>query len=452
MRKYNRQDRGQATLMLAMMVLTFLFFFQFVVSTGLLINAKINLQNAADMAAYAGAATQARQLNDIGVLNYEMRRYYKKFLFRYYAVGGFAQASFPPGKEGQNGMRRWMPDPDKFGNVDYRVPVVCVIYNHKDNYCQVPLVKKIPELKNVSSINAIQNALANQLDSFEEVRQAQCASIGNLNRDLLGYWLFKSDPGDERIQQAIDRAQLGQNFGKYGADNLRKTFDTIKRLSTGLGLVPKTLLLHSRIKTLEKYVNSRPEKEEINLEFVNDLKERDEAAKYERTIQAFLSAYNTLGEHVFSSDGIVMNELLPEGKDGTELLSLEDILINFEAYYLAYTKEGEAVPITGVDGKSRTDCKGFPFPIPIRNLPIGVYKNPNILTYYAIRLKAPAHILFSPFGSITLKAYSAAKPFGSRLGPRFPELALQDKQNMFVIPEMKAVTGNGSVISNCGGN
>ena len=47
-----------------------------------------------DMAAYAGAAVQARQLNQISYLNYEMRRAYKKFLFRYYVLGNVAQDSF----------------------------------------------------------------------------------------------------------------------------------------------------------------------------------------------------------------------------------------------------------------------------------------------------------------------------------------------------------------------
>jgi uncharacterized membrane protein len=57
-----RSRKGQVSIMLAMMTVTFGFFFVFVVSTGVLVSAKINLQNAADMAAYAGAAVQARQL------------------------------------------------------------------------------------------------------------------------------------------------------------------------------------------------------------------------------------------------------------------------------------------------------------------------------------------------------------------------------------------------------
>src|SRR5271170_71906 len=94
-RPVGSSDSGQASIMIGMIVLTFMLFFAFVVNTGMLVNAKINLQNAADLAAYAGAAVQARQLTQISYLNYEMRRQWKKFLFRLYVVGNMSQDGFP---------------------------------------------------------------------------------------------------------------------------------------------------------------------------------------------------------------------------------------------------------------------------------------------------------------------------------------------------------------------
>src|SRR5690606_34954211 len=41
----------------------------------------------------------------------------------------------------------------------------------------------------------------------------------------------------------------------------------------------------------------------------------------------------------------------------------------------------------------------------------------DILTYYAVRLTARAKVMFSPFGDVQLRAYAAARPFGSRIGP-----------------------------------
>jgi len=57
-----------------------------VVNIGFLVAAKINLQNATDLAAYAGAAQQARYLTEIGKWNYEMRRNYKAMAFDYMIV------------------------------------------------------------------------------------------------------------------------------------------------------------------------------------------------------------------------------------------------------------------------------------------------------------------------------------------------------------------------------
>src|SRR3954462_14572759 len=107
MRGTTSNQRGQASIMIAIMMLTFTMFFAFVVNTGMLVNAKINLQNAADLAAYAGAATQARQLNAISYLNYEMRRQYKKYLYRYYVLGNLAQKP----QSGGTG-RLWSPTGD----------------------------------------------------------------------------------------------------------------------------------------------------------------------------------------------------------------------------------------------------------------------------------------------------------------------------------------------------
>jgi Flp pilus assembly protein TadG len=130
-----KSEKGQASVLIGMMMLTFIMFFAFVVNVGMLVNAKINLQNAADLAAYAGAATQARQLNQISYLNYEMRRQYKKFLFRYYVMGNFAQKS---SRQNAPTHRLWSPDPNPSNGrpLDYKVPAVCVIFNSADqNWC-----------------------------------------------------------------------------------------------------------------------------------------------------------------------------------------------------------------------------------------------------------------------------------------------------------------------------
>jgi hypothetical protein len=50
-------------------------------------------------------------------------------------------------------------------------------------------------------------------------------------------------------------------------------------------------------------------------------------------------------------------------------------------------------------------------------LELGFEKDPEVQTYYGVRLETTYQPLLSPFGPVTLTAYSAAKPFGSRIGP-----------------------------------
>lgn len=386
--------------MIGLMMLTFLFLITFVVNTGLLINAKINLQNAADLAAYAGAATQARQLNRISYLNYEMRRQYKKFLFRYYVVGNMAQDGFPGSGSGE---RQWSPDGTSAN--DYQVPAVCVIYDEGDNFCSLTNLRAI-SIPPPTPLAIIGNALRNQLQQFENIRLANCQEAAALNEVILSLWLFNTDPTTREITRALAGAA-----GVSGS-NARRRLQTIRGLVQGLGLIPRQAILLSRIKTLEEYVNFAPQTG-VTLETIQELESSAQSPIAERTILAFKSAFETLGEHTFPAGSITLDELLPSGTDGANLLNLKTLTTGFEAYAVKYD--------TGLSGSSGTDgCIGQPTPLQLVDAPMGVAKNPSILTYYPIRLKATAQLLFSPFGPITLKAYSAAYPFGSRIGPDLP--------------------------------
>lgn len=393
-----RSERGQASIMIALMMLTFLFFFGFVINTGMLVNAKINLQNAADMAAYAGASVQARQLTQISYLNYEMRRQYKKFLYRYYVLGNMFQEKFPrdTGQSiGQGGRTKMHWSPDGSSTFDYNVPIVCIAFNANDNFCKVPKLARIV-IPQATAFDAINDALIEALKKIEQVRTNNCAKIGYTNSQLLYQWLWNADPDYRLI-----------NDTKY-SEEVKESLAVIRGVSFGLGLIPKEILLWRRIKTLEEYVNS-PALGDMNLDKVNELRDtgNSEPLEAERTIQAFLSAYYTLGNWTFDAGTVRMDELLPE-----RILRLEDLKITFDAY---------AAGLERAAGDSQ-DCTfqvvrdGVDSP-----LPVAVMKDPSVLTYYALRLKGKAKLMFSPFGDLELKAYAAARPFGSRIGPRVTE-------------------------------
>lgn len=386
-----RQVRGQVSIVIAMMILTFMLFFAFVVNTGMLVNAKINLQNAADVAAYAGAAVQARQLNQISFLNYELRRNYKKFLFRYYILGNLAQKGFPmsPG----TGNREWKPA-GKF--VDYKTPAVCITYKKEDNFCQMDELIKI-NIPN-SGFDSTSQALRSILSQIEKIRLDNCDTIGRTNLNILFFWLYSTVPDAQALEKPDNQADA-------------KMFTTIQEITRGLGLVPKSQLLKKRIDALASYVNQSPATA-LTKERADEMVESKDTAARERMLQAFYSAYHTLGEHTFPESTIRMDELLPEGDSQADLLRLNAITPDFSAYAVNFESMGD-----------NSDCKPKLVEIPVAkgSFIAGVFKDPTQQVHYAVRVSAQAKLLFSPFGDLNLSAYSAARPFGSRIGPDLPE-------------------------------
>jgi hypothetical protein len=385
--------------MVGVMMTTFILFFAFVINTGMLVNAKINLQNAADLAAYAGASVQARQLTHISYLNYEMRRQWKKFLFRLYVIGNMAQDSFPR-SAGLTGPMRYAPD-NAFPNDDYGIPATCVIFQRTDNFCHLAKLPKI-ELPPPSVLDSITDTLRGQLQSIEQIRQMNCKAIGMTNKMLNIYWLFNADP----LLTQLNTANLDQDQ--------KNAIRIIQGLTYGLGIVPREIILRYRIRTLNDYVNTRAEKS-VNKGRADGLLNSTDPAAYERTLQAFYSAYYTLGNHSFPSESITLEELIPGDTSAAVLLMLKNISQQIDTYAIDFSLNGA---VGGAASTNPNDCEAKMIPISLgKPLVVGVYKDPAILTYYAVRLRAKAKILFSPFGDLELKAYSAAQPFGSRIGP-----------------------------------
>ncbi len=422
------------------MMVTFLLFFAFVINVGMLVNAKINLQNAADMAAYSGAAVQARQLTHISYLNYELRRQYKKFLFRYYVMGNLAQYAQPK-STGIGGARNWAPngDPgdgtrgingvtqgvsahDQNPIIPFDVPVTCLPFNTNDNPCQLERLKAITQLQ-ASVQDQINTVLAEQLKAIEQIRQNNCGAISTSNTSVMNYWLFNTDPEMKSLLSAgsalppAEKAQLV----------------AIQSVARGIGLVPKVFLINNRIDTLAKYVNEGP-RTGINPASAAQMIGQGDAAASERTYDAFMSAYNSLGNHTFDTDDqIVMDEILPKGATGASdpaigeprLLKLDRVQVNFDVFVQQMGLSGcRQANLTAAlnpppAGTTAHDCFSCAVAMPQAiNLNLARTKDPSVLTYYAVRLQAPAKLMFNPFGGdLTLRAYAAAQPFGSRIGP-----------------------------------
>ena len=388
---------------MGMMTLTFFLFFAFVVNIGMLVNAKINVQNAADLAAYAGAAVQARQMNDISFLNYQMRREYKKFLFRYYVMGSMSQDSMPQAPGAPGVPRKWVPN--KQFTLDYGVPSVCMIFNANDNYCHLTTLPKI-SISQQNALDQINSTLRTQQIALESIRQENCGKIANTNIDVLNLWLFNIDP-DFTNSLNLNLTAQEQAIGTV-----------IKGISNGVGLVPRELLLLNRIHTLAGYVNMLPSKA-LTQSVVDGFQQKADPAEFERQTQAFRSAFNTLGDFTFDDPNFIsMDELMPNDGNNATLLKLNDIADSFDTYAVVFQLvDNTGNPVSVIDPNTGNDCEPVLSPVTVNNVPFAVSKDPSTLVYYAIRLQAKAHLMFSPFGDLTLKAYAAAQPFGSRIGP-----------------------------------
>ena len=441
MKKPDPKERGQASIVIGMFILTFLLFFAFVVNTGMLVNAKINLQNAADLAAYSGAAVQARQMTTLSFINYEMRRQYKKFLFRYYILGTMFQDSFP-GKKGASftaGARSYVPgplntQPGASPGPPYPFPAVCVdLYsaptgasNNGSNgqqvggqeaYCRIVQLPHIAGSGSTSITgDAIQSTLDQELNQIEAVREAACDNLSALNQALLFFWLFNTVP-----EGPVITSVSGTSGNNFNATSLQIMYDRVKYLSSGLGLVPRELLLAFRAGVMQSWINL-PANTGVQGTQVDGWRSGTSAMKYERTINAYKSAYDTLGDTTWDASTIRMDELVPNGTGAplsnppsmnpVNLLELTMIPVDFTAFSVGY----EQGPPQG--SPPSYDCYQKLYPIPVHNLPVGFSKTQNFTTYYAVRVTANAKVLFSPWQApLTLSAYSAAMPFGSRIGP-----------------------------------
>jgi hypothetical protein len=418
----NGSESGQAIILVSVVVLSFLLFFGFAINIGLLVNAKISLQNAADAAAYAGAATQARQLNAISYLNYDMRRQYKKFLFRYNFVGSIGSPGFPAPAQPNGSGDYDFPKNDytlprkpnlKPGTVSLKVPVVCIPLTTNgranDNCLQVNLPNTSSQVMQafpMGGLTQITKALLEQINQVQAFQANICTGQGQVNLFVLINWLFRGDVDPATLTSGM--LTLLHPGGGTLTDDENKAIETVKALVQGLGLYPRNILNLMRIETLEGFLN-QPPLSDVDQDKIKSLESAQDADANERTIQAFKSALANLNAQVMSPTDLTMTEL-----ENPQQLKTEAINTDFNAY-VQMTAPGASQTTNGP-----TFCNSAILPFPAKVAPVGVKRlSSPALTHYAVKLKAKVKLLFLPIrDGLELEAVSAAKPFGSRIGPQ----------------------------------
>lgn len=191
MNRKKKNESGQVAILFAL-VFTFMFIlFGFVIDIGHLINNKINLQIAADNAAYAGAAWQARTLNQIATINYRMRQDLKELAMRINVTHSRHNRRYPYQSADVNGG-------DATANVELFVCLQAngyqsssgVTYDNTTNICAnaSPTSGGIPPIivpPVVATFDPFAYAIQSQIRAIQEASNLQCRAGAKENIKLV---------------------------------------------------------------------------------------------------------------------------------------------------------------------------------------------------------------------------------------------------------------------------
>lgn len=423
-------QQGQISIFFSASLIVFVSIIAFVINVGLFVKAKINLQNATDASAFAGAAVQARQLTKIAYLNWEMRNIYKEWMYKYYVIGSLntpmvENPATPIDCGGKNCMNfRLASDndvlsvPPRVTADPYNFPAVCIhIAGGKTNICKRYAVPGLPEFGGYN-IPGTEEASRSFIDILAGEKVNDCVSRSSLNMMVATTWAYNVLP-------TTPDNELNSMAGKGPAI-----------LTDRQGAWPRAMELAMRIRNLEKIMN----RESINKPVCIgdggsctpiDTFSNENLLGNERIVKAFYSGYRNLGNEADREmkSSFTLQELpptkpaLPGPNSNSSLLipsssryvkqyvDLQLMMVNYATFFAAL------IPRSEKDKTGACDISKTALPVP--GYPLGFYKNPEILTYYAVKGEADFEGMFNPFSAETIKltAYAAAKPAGGRIGP-----------------------------------
>ena len=417
-------QRGQISIFFSASLVVFVSVIAFVINVGLFVKAKINLQNATDASAFAGAAVQARQLTKIAYLNWEMRNIYKEWMYKYYVVGSLNTPmveNSSPGKScGSSGGTcmdfRLESDidtlavPPRTTFDPYNLPAVCIhLSGSQTNICKRYAVPGLPEFGGYN-IPGTEEASRSFIDVLIGEKVNDCVERSRLNMIVAATWAYNVVP---------DTAGTNTLAGQGPAI-----------LSDRQGAWPRAIELAMRIRNLEKVMNREAITTPVNIAEIPNY-ENAKIMGNERIVKAFYSGYRNLGNLSDNEmkDSFTLQELAPT-KSGIQdktsnssilipddklyekqFVDLKLMMVNYATFYAAL------IPRSELDKSGACDISKVALPVP--GYPLGFYKNPDFITYYAVKGEADFAGMFNPFSEDTIKltAYAAAKPAGGRIGP-----------------------------------
>ncbi len=419
------KEKGQISIFFSASLVVMVTIIAFVINIGLFVKAKINLQNATDAAAFSGAAVQARQLSRIAYLNWEMRNIYKEWMYKYYVIGNLNidDVVDPDRDDGPMSFRLQSDKDVVFGGPDvndqYNIPAVCIhIDGSQTNICKRYAIPGLPEFGS-SELPGAEEASRAFADKLIGSKINDCVERTKLNMLVATTWTYN----------VLADAGLDPLLGRGPAI-----------LANRQGAWPKAVELAMRMRNLEFIMNREAQTQGVcNTpgsvtgcnKSIQEIMGENKMGN-ERIVKAFYAGYRNLGNEIDNEmkESFTLSEiqpkpyktnntrnasylLVPSNKAGYEkqYLDLKLMMVNYAIFYDAM--------IPRADTKTSGACDVTKVAIPVPGYPLGFYKNPDVLTYYAVRGEAAFVGMFNPFSADTIKltAYSAAKPFGGRIGP-----------------------------------
>lgn len=424
-----KNNKGQISIFFSASLIVLISIVAFVINIGLFVKAKINLQNATDAAAFSGAAVQARQLSKISYLNWEMRNIYKEWMYKYYVIGNINAKSVenPDSISGDVMSFRLADDRNVLTGTTtkdpYNIPAVCIhIAGSKTNICKRYSIPGLPEFGS-SELPGAEEASRRFMDVLISTKVDDCIDRTRLNMLVATTWTYNV------MASSMDESLAGRGPAI---------------LADRQGAWPRAVELAMRIRNLE-YAMNRPAIEggvcnsgstpygATNCNQAINAISQEKKLGNERMVKAFYSGYRNLGNDVdnemkesftlteipprkvpFTKDADASYLLVPEDKARTyekQWVDLKLMMVNYAIFYAAM--------IPRADSATSGACDVSKVAIPVPGYPMGFYKNPDVLTYYAVKGEAEFVGMFNPFNneSVKMTAYSAAKPFGGRVGP-----------------------------------
>ncbi len=437
------KEAGQISLFLGIIVIVVVSFLAFIINVGLFVKAKINLQNAVDSAAFSGAAVQARQLTNVSYLNWELRNTFKEWMFKYYVLGqkGLDQTERTQiaGHSLNNGNMNfrlhsfYKPsdgsayDPDAYDR--FNVPTICIHYGSPHNICQIASVPGLPRFNTVG-LPSISEHHESFLNTLVQSKAKDCSSRSQVNMGAAMLWAYGTGFSD-----------IPPNAPQIAAE---RPGAWIQALELGI-----------RIRNLEAIINTPPVEDPVcrnpiagtSCTSIQEIETRiSDLPHYERTVKAFNAAFRNLGggankeaggqtdplfatfrlkelkPNPYTAEALSLSGfLIPSGSPALQkhYLDLQIYPINYVTFFTLFTSQ--TANFKGTSTRSEANCGAIKAALPVPGYISGFTKNPEVLTYYAVKGEAEFVGLFFPFSKtsgINLKAYAAAKPMGGRIGPK----------------------------------